>query len=196
MKPRSTKFKGIKTAAEYKRGEIAVNILRLVGAGVVMGAAIMAPNVVQVVEMFDPKGRTQRNRIWKTIKYLEEHERLQIEEISGERILTLTTRGKLQLDNLAIEELQIRVPRIWDRKWRIVMFDIPMYKSRTRIPFREKLQDLGFEPYQKSVFVYPHECREEVLAIAEHYGVRDHIRYLTAEEMSHMREFVKKFDLL
>jgi CRISPR-associated endonuclease Cas2 len=85
---------------------------------------------------------------------------------------------------------------MWDRKWRVVMFDIPMYKSRNRIPFREKIQDLGFAMYQKSVFVYPYECREEVLTVAEHYEVREYIRYLIVEEMSNMREFVKKFDLL
>lgn len=196
MHSMKTKFRGIKTAAEYKRGEIAINVVRLIGAGVVLGAVIAAPNVVQIIDMFDPKGHTQRNRIWKAIKYLEEQERIKIEEIDGKRVVMLTQSGKLLLNDLTIEELQIETPRMWDRKWRVVMFDIPMFRSRTRIPFREKLQDLGFEMYQKSVFVYPHECRKEVLAVAEHYGVRDYIRYLTVEEMSNMREFVRKFDLV
>ena len=191
-----TKFKGIKTASEYKRGEIAVNVIRLIGAGIAMGAAVAAPNVVQIIDMFDPKGHAERNRIWKAIKYLEERERVRIEDADGERIVMLTGAGKILLNDLVIEELQIDTPRMWDRKWRIVMFDIPMYRSRIRIPFREKLQDLGFLMYQKSVFVYPFECRNEVIAVAEHYGVREHIRYLTVEEMSNMREFVKKFDLV
>ena len=191
-----SKFKGIKTATEYKRGEIALDILRLVGAGVIMGAAVAAPNVFQVLGMFDPKGPEQRNRIWKTIKYLESKERVQIEERNGERILILTKRGKMVLDDVVIADIEIQRPRIWDQKWRIVMFDIPMHRLRTRIPFREKLQDLGFAMYQKSVFVYPYECREEIAAVAEHYGVRDHVQYLTVEEMSNMREYVRKFDLL
>ncbi len=191
-----TKFKGIKTAAEYRRGEITRDILRLIGAGVVMGTAVAAPNVVQLLDMFDPKGRAQRNKIWKAIKYLESQERIRISEERGERILILTKRGQVALDQLSIEELTVKQPLMWDRKWRVVMFDIPMYKSRNRIPFREKIQDLGFAMYQKSVWVYPYECREEVLMVAEHYEVREYIRYLTVEEMSNMREFVKKFDLL
>lgn len=193
---KKTIFKGIKKAEEYRRGEIAHDILRLVGAGVLMGAVVIAPNVAQVVDMFDPKGRTQRNRIWKAIKNLEQQERLRIEYKNGERYLVLTKRGQIALNDIAIEDLTIDPPRMWDRKWRIVMFDIPMHHSRARIPFREKLQDLGFETYQKSVFVHPFECREVVLTIAEHYGVRDFIRYMVAEEISHMREFVRKFDLL
>jgi DNA-binding transcriptional regulator PaaX len=191
-----SKFKGIKTAAEYRRGEIARDILRLVGTGVVLGTAVVAPNVVQVLDMFDPKGREQRNKIWKAIKYLEQQERIRIAEEKGTRVLVLTKRGKTVLNELSIEELAVQPPRMWDRRWRVVMFDIPMYKSRTRIPFREKIQDLGFEMYQKSVWVYPYECREEVLMVAEHYGVREYIRYMVVDEMSNMREFVKKFDLL
>ena len=191
-----TKFKGIKTAAEYKRGEITWDILRLVGAGVVIGTAIVAPNVVQVLDMFDPKGRAQRNKIWKAIKYLEEQERVEIEEINGERVIKLTRKGKIALDDLAIDELQVDNPSLWDRKWRVVLFDIPMHKSRTRVPFREKIQDLGLEMYQKSVFVYPYECRHEVMAVAEFYGVREYVCYMTVEQMSNMREFVRKFDLL
>lgn len=192
----ATKFKGIKTAAEYRRGEIARDILRLIGAGAVMGAVVAAPNVAQLLDMFDPKGRAQRNKIWKAIKYLESQERIRIAEEKGERTLVLTRQGQVALDELSIEELRVQPPRTWDRKWRIVMFDIPMYKSRNRIPFRAKIQDLGFEMYQKSVWVYPYECRQEVLMVAEHYEVREYIRYLTVEEMSNMREFVKKFDLL
>ncbi len=192
----ATKFKGIRTAAEYRRGEITRDILRLIGAGVVLGTAVVAPNVVQVLDVFDPKGRAQRNKIWKAIKYLESQERIRITEEDGERRLSLTNRGKVALHELSIDELSVQHPRMWDRKWRIVMFDIPMYKSRNRIPFREKIQDLGFAMYQKSVWVYPYECREEVLMVAEHYEVREYIRYMTVEEMSNMREFVKKFDLL
>lgn len=192
----TTKFKGIRTAAEYRRGEITRDILRLIGTGVVLGTAVVAPNVVQVLDVFDPKGRAQRNKIWKAIKYLESQERIRITEEDGERRLSLTNRGKEALHELSIDELSVQHPRMWDRKWRIVMFDIPMYKSRNRIPFREKIQDLGFAMYQKSVWVYPYECREEVLMVAEHYEVREYIRYMTVEEMSNMREFVKKFDLL
>lgn len=192
----ATKFKGIKTAAEYRRGEITRDILRLIGAGVVLGTAVAAPNVMQVLDMFDPKGRAQRNKIWKAIKYLESQERIRITNQDGERMLVLTKRGQVALNELSIEELSVKPPRMWDRKWRVLMFDIPMYKSRNRIPFRAKIQDLGFAMYQKSVWVYPYECREEVLLIAEHYEVREYVRYMTVEEMSNMREFVKKFDLL
>jgi DNA-binding transcriptional regulator PaaX len=76
------------------------------------------------------------------------------------------------------------------------MFDFPSRFERVRRPFRNKLCDFGLMAYQKSIFIYPYECQEEILTLAEFYGVREFIRYIVAEEISDMREFVKKFDLL
>jgi hypothetical protein len=49
---------------------------------------------------------------------------------------------------------------------------------------------------KRSVFIYPHECQEEVLAVAKWYGVEDHVRYLVATEIHDMRRFIEVFKLL
>jgi DNA-binding transcriptional regulator PaaX len=193
----ATKFKGIKTAAEYRRGELSRDILRLVGAGIALsGIAFAAPNTLQLIDYFDPRGRDERNRIWKTIKYLEQKNRIVIERRQGRDIVTLTEHGRLILSEDAVAELAVRTPRRWDRKWRLVMFDFPARYERVRAPFRSKLQDLGFKLYQRSVFIFPYECHEEVHTVAQWYGVDDFIRYIVASEIHDTREFAKQFDLL
>jgi DNA-binding transcriptional regulator PaaX len=192
-----TKFKGIKTASEYQRGELAKNILRLVGAGVVVaGAAAAAPNTVQLIDYLNPKGSHERNRIWKAIKYLEQQNRIAFEEQGAHIYVTLTKQGRIQLDEDAIWEMTIEPPRRWDHKWRIVMFDLPRTHERVRQSFRLKLEDLGFKLYQRSVFIYPHECHEEIHTVAKWYGVDQYIRYIVATEINDMRRFAKEFDLL
>lgn len=192
----ATKFKGIKTAREYRQGELARDILRLVGAGIVVaGAAFAAPNTVQLIKYFDPKSPRERNRIWKTIKYLEAKHKIDLEEREGVLSVILTAQGRLQLDEDAVWELAVRRPYRWDRKWRIVMFDFPARHEHARKAFRLKLQDLGFVLYQRSVFIYPYECHEEVHTIAKWYGVDQYIRYIVATEVHDMREFVKVFGL-
>ncbi|MEN9413304.1 MAG: hypothetical protein RLZZ342_391 [Candidatus Parcubacteria bacterium] len=190
-----TKFKGIKTAAEYRRGELARDILRLVGAGVVVGASVMAPNTIQLIDYFNPQGRAERNRLWKTIKYLENKHRIQIEERGGEKYVLLTAHGRTKLDEDAVWELAVERPRAWDRKWRLVMFDFPSH-VQTRHSFRVKLEDMGFVQYQRSVFIFPFECHEEIHAIARWYGLDEYIRYIVATEVHDMRRFAKLFDLL
>lgn len=193
----ATKFKGIKTAKEYRRGELTRDILRLIGAGVVIaGATIAAPNTLQLIDYFNPKGRAERNRIWKVIKYLESKNRVSFEERGGKTYVVLTQTGGRRLSEDFIADLAVRKPRRWDHKWRLVMFDLPMRHEKVRQAFRNKIEDFGFEMYQRSVFIYPYECHEEVHTVAKWYGVDEHIRYVVATEIHDMRQFIQKFDLL
>lgn len=191
-----TTFQGIKTAAEYKRGELAKDVLRLVGAGVLLGTVVVAPNMAQVIDYFNPKGRAERRRIWNVIKYLEGRDDIAFETRGSTHYVTLTKKGRIRLDENAIWELMIEQPLRWDKKWRLVMFDFPARFGGVRHIFRQKLEDLGFRMYQRSVFIYPHECHEEILTIAKWYGVDAHIRYVVATEIHDVRRLVKEFDLL
>lgn len=191
-----TVFKGIKTAAEYQRGELAHDVLRLVGAGVAMGAVIVAPNMAQVIDYFNPKGQAERRRIWRTIKYLEEKNRVKIEERDGDQYIHLTVSGRKKLTENTVWELTVDKPYRWDSKWRMVMFDLPARHNKVRNVFRLKLEDLGFVQYQRSVFIYPYECHKEVHTVAKWYGIDDYVRYIVATEVHDMRRFVKLFDLL
>ncbi|MBM3261241.1 CRISPR-associated endonuclease Cas2 [Candidatus Kaiserbacteria bacterium] len=193
----ATKFKGIKTAAEYRRGELTRDILKLVAAGVVVGGmAVAAPNTLQLIDYLNPKGVRERKRIWSTIRYLEQKNRIRIEERGHDQYVYLTSAGETKLNEDTIWELAIKAPYRWDRKWRIVMFDLPSKHEQARKSFRLKLEDLGFKLYQRSVFIYPHECHQEVLTIAKWYGVDEYIRYIVATEIHDMRRFVQEFDLL
>jgi DNA-binding transcriptional regulator PaaX len=190
------KFQGIKKASEYRRGELARDVLRVAAAGLVVGSAIVAPNMPQIIDYFDPRGVAERRRIWRAIKYLEERNSIEIRRAGGHEKVFLTKRGKVQLDEESVWDLEIRKPWRWDHKWRLVMFDFPARFERVRRPFRDKLTDFGLVSYQKSIFIYPYECQEEILTLAEFYGVRDYVRYIVAEEISNMREIAKRFDLI
>jgi CRISPR-associated endonuclease Cas2 len=192
-----TRFKGIKKLSEYQRGELTKDLLKLVAAGVIMGtAAIAAPNTLQLVEYFDPKSRIERKRIWDAIKYLEQKQRIQFEEVNGISYVHLTSGGRVAVNEDRIWDMQIEHPRRWDKKWRLVMFDFPTAKDKSRHAFRIKLEDLGFMMYQKSVFIYPHECNEEIHTVARWFGVDEYVRYIVATEIHDMRHFARQFNLL
>ncbi len=191
-----TKFKGIRTAAEYRRGELTKDVLRLIGAGVLVGTVVVAPNMAQLIDCFNTKGRAERKRIWHGIKDREGKGRVVSQEKEDTTYVRLTSQGRLKLDEDAIWELAIPEHVRWDHKWRMVMFDVPMRHGHARNAFREKLQDFGFRLYQNSVFIYPYECHEEVITVAKWYGIDKHVRYVVATEIHDMRRFVREFDLL
>lgn len=96
--------------------------------------------------------------------------------------IVLKRRGRQVALTYKFDELQIKKPSRWDRKWRLVMFDIPHVKKRARDALRNKLRELGFYQLQKSVFIYPYPCENEIDFIAEVFNIRRHILLITAND--------------
>lgn len=94
-----------------------------------------------------------------------------------------------------IKELKINKPKTWDGFWRIVTFDIPEDKKRARDALAQKLKELGFFTLQKSVFVFPYECRKEIDFIINLFGIEQFIKYILAKEINNDINLKKEFSL-
>lgn len=94
----------------------------------------------------------------------------------GTFTLKLTDKGKIKALTYRFEDMRI-TKREWDGHWRIVVFDIPEKLRNARDALRIKLRELGFHELQKSVFVFPYECKDEVDFIIEFFEVRKYVRY-------------------
>src|SRR3989344_2930204 len=81
----------------------------------------------------------------------------------------------------------------WDKKWRIVIFDIPQELHKERTNFRRKLKSLGFYMLQKSVFIFPYPCEEEVGRLASHFKISDQVDFITAESAGYSEDDIKRF---
>ena len=125
------------------------------------------------------------------------HERLVEfrENQDGTIKIVLTENGKRKALIYDIDNLQINKPKKWDKKWRMVIFDIPDKKKKAREALRYKLKELGFYQFQKSVFVLPYECENEINFISEVFEVGKHIRIVTAEKITNEAELKLQFEL-
>lgn len=101
-------------------------------------------------------------------------------EREGKERVGLTERGRQRWLEYQLLNLKLESQKRWDKKWRLVMFDIPESKKTIRDALRRKLKDLGFVEFQKSVFVYPFSCREEINFILNFYNIPEHVYYLEA----------------
>ncbi len=96
----------------------------------------------------------------------------------------LTKEGKTLAREYDLENLAVEIPKVWDKKWRFVMFDIPEKFKRRRSALRFHLQRLGFRHVHKSVYALPFECGEEIMKIVEFLGIRKFVCYAAADEVS------------
>ncbi len=114
----------------------------------------------------------------------------------GSYTFRLTDKGKIKALTYHFQEMKIENKK-WDRKWRIVIFDIPEKIRIGRDALREKLKDMGFYEIQKSAFIIPYECQNEIDFIIEFFDLRKYVRFGvldTIDNELHLKQIFKLSD--
>ena len=109
--------------------------------------------------------------------------------------MTLTSNGKKKVIQYNLDSIKIQKPGRWDRLWRLVIFDIPEEERRGRNALAAKLKELGFYPLQKSVFIHPYECKNEIDFIVEIFNLRPYVRFFIVKETDIEPDLRNRFNL-
>jgi DNA-binding transcriptional regulator PaaX len=109
--------------------------------------------------------------------------------------LRLTGKGRDKLKDYALENLKIKKPWRWDKKYRVIIFDIKEFKRKTRDKLRHWLEHLGFIRLQNSVWVYPYECREVIILLKSYFHIGKEVLYMTVDSIENDKWLKKEFGL-
>jgi len=109
--------------------------------------------------------------------------------------IVLTKDGQNRALKYQIDEMKIKKPEKWDGKWRVVTFDIPEKKKKAREALRNKLRDLEFKELQKSVFISPFECEDEIDFVTEVFEIRRHVLFMRVDSFTNQELLELKFEL-
>lgn len=135
-------------------------------------------------------------RVRNAIKRLAKQRYLRISENpDGSTTVHITKQGRIKALTYQLSTMQLGQPKKWDRRWRVVIFDIPNKYNRVRDIFRMRLKQLGLFPLQESVYVSPCPCFEEVEFLRELYGIRFTARYLLVERIEEDEALRDHFNL-
>ena len=94
-----------------------------------------------------------------------------------------------------LETVKIKRPERWNKKWYVVMFDIPETRKRARQAVSSKIKELGMYPLQKSTFISPYPCKDEIDFVGEFFKVRKYIIYIEATELEGAEKVRRHFGL-
>ena len=178
-------------------GPVAKKLLLLLEAGTILSLT-SRPDV-----MFRVMKNTARE--WKKINQRSLHAAIRRlyssklvdwkENNNGAAIILLTPEGKKKALRYHIDTIKIKTPGRWDALWRVVIFDIPEEHKKGRDALARKLKELGFYPIQKSVFVHPFECKNEIDFITEMFDLVPYVRFLRVKDIDISLELKRHFDL-
>ncbi|OGC93203.1 CRISPR-associated endonuclease Cas2 [Candidatus Amesbacteria bacterium RIFCSPHIGHO2_02_FULL_47_9] len=120
---------------------------------------------------------------------------VEVRETQGGTEVRISDKGKTEVLKYRLAELELKAPVSWDKKWRIVMFDVAEVERRRRDELRKWLLKLGLKQIQKSVWVSPYPLDKEVRFLREVLGVPHSVKLITAERIENDEELRELFDL-
>lgn len=167
-----------------------------VGSGIV-ALSLVAPQLpAKLLREYLRQKRFQRNRFLQDLRRLQSRELIELREHpAGIVKIILKRRGKEVALTFTLEGMNIKKPLRWDEKWRLIIFDIPENKKHARNTLQMKLKELNFYALQKSVFIHPYPCEDEIDFISQIFDVRDHILLLTVDDFEGSEKLLHHFGL-
>ena len=185
-----------------KAGGIAVGkgLLALLFIAGGLTAAMVAPNIFSAFGRMSNRKRYRtyihRDYLEREIRILKKRNLVSFKKIGeNEYKIQLTDSGDKKMMQKVFNSFVIPKADKWDGVWRMVIFDIPNKDKSIREGFREKLKGAGFYPLQKSVFVFPYPCEEELKFLAYIYNVGDCIRFIETSRLINDNDVKAHFGL-
>lgn len=129
--------------------------------------------------------RIERKKIERAIKILEKKEIIILEEKDQQVFVQLHDKGRSTILKYSIKSILNfkKSKKKWQKKWYLVFFDVPEIQRNKRDYLRRFLLKLGFYPYQKSVYLFPYECEEEINLIKKIVEGAKYMKYIIAEKI-------------
>ena len=97
-------------------------------------------------------------------------------EYENSVLVSMSERGILRMINYKFRRLNDKKEK-WDNKWRMITFDIPNSYEKARKALVYRLKMGGFYEWQKSVFLYPYDCREEVSGFTRLFKIEKYVHF-------------------
>lgn len=177
---------------KYAKGELAKDILKGLAVGGLIVASFALPNLPQIFHLFGIKSSKDKFKLNRALHKLQKKKLVDIYEKGENMVVEITEKGNKKILKYKFDELKLTRPKKWDGHWRVIIFDIPEKYRRARNALSGKLKEMEFYPLQKSVFVCPFECEDEMDFITEFFNVRRFVRFLLVKEIK-QDDFLRRF---
>lgn len=181
----------------YRYGSVQQKILLVLLGGVALGLSSSSRQYFKNLRTIrkDWRNIDQRN-FNRSIKRLSKEKLVEERKLADGSIkLVLTAKGKQQAKALDLlgNTIRLRKPKKWDKKWRLVLFDIPEKDRIFRGILREHLYELKFFKLQHSVFVSPYPYEKAILDLVKLYRAEPYVRVAMATGIDNEKKIRNHF---
>lgn len=182
---------------EPRIGHTGQKVLLLLLAGTVIGLATSPRGQFRILKSVQKDWeRINRRALYQSIRNLYKSNLVDAKDnTDGTTTFILNKSGKQKALSYKLEEMKIPPMKKWDNKWRLIIFDIPEKYKKGRDALAKTLKNMGCYSFQKSVFIHPFECENEIDFVVEFFNLRPYVRFIVAERIDNELHLKKLFKL-
>lgn len=183
-----------KAKKRRRKEDVQRAVLAAVKVAGILSVAIVAPNILQAFPRLLGKQKYKMTFQAKTAvgRLLSGGDLMR----DKHNMLRLTKKGERRLAiAVACSEKSARKKRYWDKRFRIVMFDIPQRRRAIRDRLRSLMRGFGFMRLQDSVWVSPYDCEELVTLVKAELRVGNDVLYAVVDQITGGQRIRDRFDL-
>ncbi|MBI2327332.1 hypothetical protein HYU92_03330 [Candidatus Curtissbacteria bacterium] len=181
--------------------------LILLGAGTFLVASLVLPGLPivarQIFKIYEDEKRQKDRQEWEKfnlwrlrqlIKRMQESKYVEIVEEKDVPVVKITERGKIKLLKYNIEEMKLDENH-WDGKWRLIIYDVSSKKKLQSELFRKAIRKLNLLKLQKSVYLTPFKCENEIEYLRQMFGVGRETLILKVGQLENEQAYRRYFGL-
>jgi len=171
-------------------------VLATAGAAGIVAVAMLAPNIFQALPRIAGDKYKLPYRAKTAAGRLAQKGLVRFVERNGARYIEITDEGRraLLLEGERADLLKKRKRR-WDKRYRLIMFDIPQKRKGVRERLRRYMQTYGFLRIQDSVWLYPYDCEELAALLKSELRIGKDVLYAVVESIENDGWIKKHFKL-
>lgn len=179
------------------RGEIAKDILLWLTVGGAVAIAATSPFfLTNIIRAYRRSRKYPNKKVSSTFYRLWREGCFEVEKRNKQIYISLTEKGRRRAGRFQINHLRIAKPKKWGGNWYVVMFDVPHEHRLKREALRGFLKRLEFYQLQKSVWVCPYDCRDQVNLLRDFFGFnKKELRLIVTRDIEHDKDLRRVFNL-
>lgn len=140
---------------------------------------ILCPEMRQIWRAYDKK--MSRQRFSRLAHYLKKNGYIKIKNLDNKQGVLITQKGGEKILKIKLKKMEKK--KRTDKKWQMLIFDIPEDKRVFRDILRSNLIFLGYSLLQKSVWVSPYDVLGETENMIRKYELDPYVRLFLIEEI-------------
>ncbi|OGL64758.1 CRISPR-associated endonuclease Cas2 [Candidatus Uhrbacteria bacterium RIFCSPLOWO2_01_FULL_47_24] len=140
------------------------------------------------------RAKKEQTQFRKHLDYLKSRHYIEMKKEGEEQLVRLTTKAKYEILRLQfVLHMRTQRKRGWDRKWRLVLFDVPEIQKKYRDFLRKLMRANGFRMWQLSVWVSPYNPEPHLSNVLRYLRIEKHYELIEVDCAKCSPRLLQKF---